>query len=659
MTANNQNDGITLGYRPDLQGMRGVAVLSVVLFHLMPDWVPGGFFGVDIFFVLSGYFISTALLVELQRTGSIDLGAFWARRIRRILPLSTVVLLSTCLIVWFWGDPYDLLAEAKRIKSAGLYVVNWAFVKESLDYFGANPNQSFVQHFWSLAVEEQFYVVWPIALFMFAFAMRQLNLKPALQKVAIIVAVMSLASFLASVFYTPTNQPLAFFGTLTRAWQLLLGALIACLLFGNMGTRWLVPLPRWPFVLALIFCIVGPQPSVAFSAVYALVPTVLTVFIIVAGRKDWLEPILTSSLMVGLGAVSYGWYLWHWPMLRLAKRFDWSHNLIVETLAALLALLLAVACLHAFENPIRHSRWLAAKTLRSLALGLALTGIAFLASLQLTKLGRDVRVPLNAEGASVLLTDVKFDRAVTYDDGCHLKLRNYALSGCEFGSAGGVRSVYLIGDSHAAHFFDPIDAAAKAAGWKLIYRTKGSCPFTMTPMWSVTLKRHFHECDLWREAVLEEIAKFKPELVFVASTASLPPFDATTNRPAAASQWPEFYREGEVNMFSRLHTLVANVVAVGDLPNLPEDPARCLIREKGNAKACEWQIKDEVWNQLFPVSKSSAWPPHVTLLDIRPVVCPDRRCGSLSAGKVTKTDAGHMTASFASTLTGYFKPYFK
>jgi peptidoglycan/LPS O-acetylase OafA/YrhL len=90
MTANNQNDGITLGYRPDLQGMRGVAVLSVVLFHLLPDWVPGGFFGVDIFFVLSGYFISTALLVELQRTGSIDLGAFWARRIRRILPLSTV-----------------------------------------------------------------------------------------------------------------------------------------------------------------------------------------------------------------------------------------------------------------------------------------------------------------------------------------------------------------------------------------------------------------------------------------------------------------------------------------------------------------------------------------------------------------------------------------
>src|ERR1019366_564235 len=301
-------------FRGDIQGLRGIAVALVLLFHASIPGFKGGFVGVDIFFVLSGYLITGNLLREIKKTGRVRFREFYARRIRRLLPASFLVLIVTMIAAAIWLPPLLLPGIALDISSAGLYVSNLDFAARATDYFSASTIPSPVLHFWSLGVEEQFYLFWPLLL---AFA--TIRKKHVEVKTFVLGLIVLISSFTFAVWLLPRNQPWAFFSIPTRAWELILGALLAS------ASQIVARTPRFIAAIAgilglgmVLFSGLEQNDPLRFPGFPALLPTVGSMLIIFAGSIPKLTlPSLILSLkpLQQLGKISYSLYLWHWPVL--------------------------------------------------------------------------------------------------------------------------------------------------------------------------------------------------------------------------------------------------------------------------------------------------------------------------------------------------------
>ncbi len=360
------------GFRPDIEGLRSLAVLLVLVYHAQFGIVDGGFIGVDVFFVLSGFLITSLLLRELSTTGTVSLSNFWARRARRLLPASGLVIVVTLIASRFMLDGLSQGDLGRDAIAACLFVANIRFWKVGTDYLSEGLRESPLLHFWSLAVEEQFYLVWPSLLILLV-RFARLSRKA----LAVVIGVMWVVSFIACVQLTNDSQPWAFFMLPTRAWELLTGAALA-LAGGQVlrANRQLAGVLGWVGVaiigaVSLLFSITTSFPGYA-----ALLPVVATALVINAGMSpNGPAMVLKAKPLQWIGARSYAIYLWHFPMLVLAAA-KWGtsgqiDSLPVGTRVGLLAGSFAMAALsyHFVENPVRHSRSLGAMPLRSLVMG--------------------------------------------------------------------------------------------------------------------------------------------------------------------------------------------------------------------------------------------------------------------------------------------------
>jgi peptidoglycan/LPS O-acetylase OafA/YrhL len=345
---------ISHSYRPDLDGLRSIAVYLVLLFHTGLGWAKGGFIGVDLFFVLSGFLVSSVLLSEIEKSGDLRLGRFYARRVRRLLPAAVMTIAATCLtftVLWSVVRRLGIIGDAQ---SALLYYANWHFISQSGDYFATDVETSPFLHFWSLAIEEQFYVFFPILLLLLS----KVGRRAMLTVLAAIFAV----SLVAQVYWAQVDTTRAYYGTDARVYQLFAGALLTVVLHTwsprlLRGARaHVVALAGLVGVLLLGSGLVDVNPSL--RGIGAMVVSVMLIGGLMLGDQQPLSRLLGRPVPVFLGRISYGTYLWHWPVIAaLTTLFDTSPA-IIAIFALALGTGLAALSYEVLEMPIRKSKLL-------------------------------------------------------------------------------------------------------------------------------------------------------------------------------------------------------------------------------------------------------------------------------------------------------------
>src|SRR6516165_8925725 len=367
-----QGRAVSDQFRPDIEGMRAIAVGLVLLYHGFHAPFTGGFVGVDVFFVISGFLITNLLLHEKARSGRISISRFYARRVRRILPAATLVVLVSVVATYYWLGFIAGNEVADDAKWAAVFTANIHFGLLGTDYLGSQLPPSPLQHMWSLGVEEQFYLVWP-GLFLGLV----LLVRGKLHRNALAVALLGIicASMAWSVIQTRSNATWAYFSPLTRAWELGLGALVAVLATAAARIRpsWLIELLGLCGITGIMVSALVFNSSTHYPGSAVALPVISTALLIATGCADprtLVGRALAVRPMQWIGARSYSLYLWHWPFLTIPAEY-FGHDLSATQNAGLLLLALAATALtyRLVENPVRHARVLARRTGLTLAIG--------------------------------------------------------------------------------------------------------------------------------------------------------------------------------------------------------------------------------------------------------------------------------------------------
>ena len=366
-------------FRPDVEGLRAVAVATVVMFHAGVPGFSGGYVGVDVFFVISGFVITKLLLRQVERRGRPVFSEFYARRARRILPAAGLVVLATLLASYTMLGFIRGNEVADDSRWVAVFLGNYHFAAEGTNYFQSQLPPSPLQNYWSLAVEEQFYIVYPALVAVTVLVLRRYS---AAAKLTVLTVAIMAASLAWSVYYTSADPTGAYFATTTRAWELALGGLLAA------GAAWFSRLPSavypvagWAGIGAIVASVGWFSTTTNYPGWLALLPVGGAALVILAGCRVSLagpERALGTRGFRWVGKLSFSIYLWHWPLLELATQ-DSTHPLSLLWRLGLVALSVAGAAMTfaVLENPVRKSRWLARHKVASLTMGACIVAAMF------------------------------------------------------------------------------------------------------------------------------------------------------------------------------------------------------------------------------------------------------------------------------------------
>ncbi len=695
-----------IAFRPDVEGLRAIAILAVVGYHAGLPFLPGGFVGVDVFFVISGFLITGLLVAEISSTGRISLARFWARRARRLLPAATLVLGVVALASFVMIPALDHASVGLDIVASALYVANMRYAVQATDYLASDSAPSPVLHFWSLGVEEQFYVVWPLLILgLLALEVRRRTATGRTlprSHLAVALSGLGVVSFLLSLRLTDRVQPWAFFGMPTRAWEFAIGGLLA------IGATQLVRLPAaaraalgWAGAAVLLGSVVLLDEDVPYPGTAALWPVLGTAAVIAAGAAARPHPggvpgLLSTWPMRAVGRLSYSWYLWHWPFLVLAASVLGPLGTPTKVLLVLLALLPSALAYRFVERPLHHLPSLVASTRRSLLVGGALSAAAALAGLALVvapgggsaaaaitasagadeQTGRGVAsAPTTKPSPSSSAPSSKptpsaapvvwptgaltpspgrarGDLPAIYGNGCHLQGSAVSIPGdCAFGDTSASTTVVMLGDSHAAQWFPALDALGKQHGFRLLARTKAGCPAPDVSIFSRSLKRLNDECDTWRQQELAEIARIKPALVVAAGTRTDSLVDRSTGSKIDGAKAPGEWQAGWTRTLRALSKAGVPVAVVRDTPWPGSDVAVCVSKHTSNPSACDVG-RDALDDPRYDVGAVKGIT-GAHAVDLSDVVCDADRCPATRGKYLVYRDSNHLTATFATALAPY------
>ena len=631
-----------------MEGLRAVAVVAVLLYHAGVPFAGGGYVGVDVFFVISGFLITGLLVRELEKTKTVSLARFYSRRAKRLLPLTVVVLAVVAVVSWLLFDPVRMEEVSLGIVAAGLYFMNWLLAARAADYFAAGLEASPVQHFWTLAVEEQFYLVWPVLILTAAWWSRRtgLGLRPVLAAAFALVVVSSLAY---SVYSTQAQAGAAYFSTLTRGWELALGGLLALVPTSRVGL-----LPRTAAgvmaaagLAAIAFATLRFNDDTLFPGHAALVPTLGTAAIIAAGLATTPagpSRLLTLGPVRHIGRISYSWYLWHWPPLVFAAAI-WGKLSPLEGVAVLAASYVpALLTNRLVEKPFLHSRRLSRFPRKALALGGACTAASVALGLALLALTPTVPEAPEGEvaGAAALRdsyslqesakavnptpreAEKKENRPRMYADGCHLDLEEKRSPECVYGNPSSQTTVVLFGDSHAMQWFPALEELAKERDWRLVGFSKSACPPARISVYSTGLRREYRECEEWRERTIGRILQEENPDLIVTSTLNRyraredgKGLDGDANNEAVV--------EGYVSTLEKLRSSGAPVAVIEDVPRPEKNVPECVSRSLDNLQNCAFP-RDKALEEPRINARAAEEVGGATLVDPTPVVCPEETC---------------------------------
>ncbi|HEX2708408.1 MAG TPA: acyltransferase family protein [Solirubrobacterales bacterium] len=659
------------GFRTDIEGLRAVAIVAVLLCHAGIPFLAGGYVGVDVFFVISGFLITRLLLGEVEKTGGISLARFYARRAKRLLPLSAVLLASVGVLSLLLLSPVRAVEVSGDIISSALYTANWHFAAQSVDYFAQGIEPSPVLHLWSLAIEEQFYVVWPTLILAVTWFRRRrgASVRPALW---VTLAVILAGSLALGIHFTDEQPASAYFSTFGRAWELALGGALALL-----GT---VRIPRavaagigWAGLGAIVYAAFAFDATTPFPGVAALVPTLGAACLILAGASLYAQakgapagPLSLSPVRY-VGQISYSWYLWHWPALVFAALI-WGPLSVAAGIAVVIASLVpTVATHHLIEDPVRRAKALARMPSRALALGAACMAVAVGAGLMLTNLQPTLgTAPLaRVTGAAALVKQTipqqsasavrpnplraRADRSRAFYDGCLVGISGTNSNRCLYGDPHGKRTLILFGDSHAMQYFAPLEELANKNHWRLIALTKAECTPGEVQIRSMVADREYSQCDSWRQETLERIERGGNRATVVMSGDTAYTAYGPNGEELSGSANADALEAGYVATLKRIQRAGLQTVVIRDTPASASDVPSCVSEDLAHLESCAFpRVRD--WKLEFDDRAAKATP-NTHLIDVTGEICPGELCRAVIGNALVYRDKSHLTATFARTLS--------
>ncbi|QBX55618.1 acyltransferase [Nocardioides seonyuensis] len=651
--------------RSDIQALRALAVTAVLAYHLWPGRPSGGYLGVDVFFVISGFLITSHLLKSPPRSPA-DFAHFWARRIVRLLPPAFVVIISTIVAMLAWIPSSQWRSLTHEGLASMLYVQNWRLVATATDYLEARGAPSPFQHFWSLSVEEQYYLLWPgvVAVVAFLHLRRRWDYR---KTAAVVFAVLLLASLAWSVWQTSTRPEVAYFSLFTRLWELAVGSLTAAL-FPALAGRLSVPVRvalLWLGALGIVAACLVMTPQSAIPGYAALLPTVATALVIVANDPDSrLNPQwLTRSRPVQfLGDTSYALYLWHWPLVVIApyaleRPLQWSDRLVVLALSVLLAW----ASTSLLEGPVRSWPLLRQRLRHAYALGLVLSLGVVATSFAVTTyvdrvVAQDQRAVNQALGrncvgaaamanpehcrmrGSKLITSPAFARE-DVTEGIRDCLnwppfKKHPITCSRGETEEPAKKIALFGNSHAGQWTEALTDIATSRGWQLDTYIMGAC-FS-------AIEQPYPECTDIVGQALDLIEQGGYDLVVMAT------YDEDADRPL--SMYDETMDSFVAGGSSVL--VLRDTPAPWDPENPPVD---CIDQHPRRWKACDgprdW-IRPDPMHAAAVQSTSEV----VHDADFTSYFCNEEVCPAVIGGVIVLSDYNHMTTTFSRTLVPYLEP---
>src|SRR3954471_11243387 len=661
------------GFRPDIEGLRAVAIGAVLLCHAGLSFATGGYVGVDVFFVISGFLITRLLLGEVSRTGGVSLPRFYARRVKRLLPLSAVLLATVAVLSLILFSPVRAGEVAGDIVSCATYTANWHFAAQSVDYFAQDAEPSPVQHLWSLAIEEQFYLVWPALLLAITWVWRRRG-SSARPVLCVALGTILVVSFVFNLRYVSDQPAAAYFSTFGRAWELALGAALAVL--GDLRLRRLPALAiGWLGIGAIAYATFAFGAETPFPGTAALVPTLGAAALILAGASwqaqgRWGSPALLSLPPFRyVGRISYAWYLWHWPALIFAAAI-WGTLSPLAGLAVVAASWPA-APLSRAEDPSRRSKRLVALPSRALALGVGCTAIALGASLLLVDLQPTLKTAPKSQVKGALALNAHVipqasaeavrpnpleawsDRGQLFADGCLVGIAGTNSGHCLYGDPDGKRTLILFGDSHAMQYFPPLLKVAKKNHWRLIALTKAECTPAEVEVRSMIEAREYSQCDVWREKELrriEEAAK-STTVVMSGDTAYTPYGEYGEELSGRAAG--EAMEAGYLATLGRLRKAGLRAVVIRDTPAAPDEIPACVSEHLDHLASCDFRHV-HAWEKEFEMRAANRVPGG-HLIDLTPEICPRGICRAVIGNALVYRDDSHLTATFARTLSSWIE----
>jgi peptidoglycan/LPS O-acetylase OafA/YrhL len=691
-------------FRGDIEGLRAVAIVAVVLYHAHLGIARGGFTGVDIFYVISGFLITGQLWREIEADGRLQMARFYGRRMQRLLPASCVVLVVTAVASVHYLAPLQAHAALKDGESAALYVSNYRFGAQQTNYLTASAPPSPFQQYWSLSLEEQFYLVWPLLLVgLVAVWRRRSTRRPSSAGAAGALALLAVGSFVLGLWLTHVSQPWAFFSLPTRAWELAVGGLVAFAtpLLRRLDDR-LAGWVGWTGLATLIGTVVLLPASVPYPGTAALAPVLGSAAVIASGTaRASRGPVLVLGRVGArvIGRVSYSWYLWHWPILILVP-YAVGHTLGLAANLGLVVVSFVVgtASFVVVENPLRLWRWMRAAPRRMLTLGGVLTvsavsacavGIGSLPALAgggrapVARLAaappsvhastetvgaasdpatnpytRDLdavtaqvqaavahSVPVRTVPANLTPTiaGADGDEPPVFVDGCMDSYLDSGLEPCVFGDTTSSSSIVLFGDSHAGMWFPAVDAAANQLGLRLYTWTKATCPPLQLPIFSPVLERTFTECDEWRQNVLDRIANIHPSLVVLGVARHY------TDIYGFTPYSPQWLR-GLHAMVAAIRRLGPQVLVIGPVPKPPFVVPDCLSLHLTTARDCTVPLAEGIDDTGMAEEQDAVSGAGGRYLDAQPWFCTATTCADIVDDLLVYRDDNHITATYSAYL---------
>ncbi len=695
---------VHLRFRQDIQGLRALAVVLVALDHARIGPFTGGYVGVDVFFVISGFLITSLLLGEAAATGRVSLLGFYARRAKRILPAATLVMLVTILASLVVLTPIESRSAIEDAVWATFFAANVKLTRDGTDYFNAEATASPLQHYWSLAVEEQFYLVWPLLVLVLclvvALVRRRRGEAPTPARAAVpLLLVLIAVSFAWSVYSTPGHSVEAYFSPFTRAWELGLGALLASLAHRvARAPAGLLALASWAGLAAVLTAATGFEETTAFPGYAAALPVLGTALLLAGGLRPaaWgPQGLLSLRPVRSVGDWSYSFYLWHWPALIMAGALwgtphGWSGGSVL-----LVSLALAGLTYHYVENPVRRSRLVPLRRRRGLLLYPAVLAVALpllvganrIVELQVSGGGEaittssfgqspsdsevqfrrdevrnlvkasvlaaenDIEVPAGLQPSLLELTDDKpaVEPCTYFEITADRPL-------CARGDVEGERSLVLIGDSHARQWIPPIEALSKRYGYTDYFLVREGCPGSDVTPWLSDGSGPSTDCADFQEWARAQVAALQPDIVVIASDANNQGFaDDEGQQVTDQSEVAALFKEGIQRQIELVSPHTDRVVVIGDPPALKFSPGYCLAHDDASLGRCSGTgVPRSI--AMIKALKRGTRATDAEYIATASWFCFRGTCPTVIGGYIARLDRDHITASYAEHLTDVLEP---